>query len=144
MKPQAIIVDLDGTLCNTDHRQELVAAKKWDEFYKAMVYDTPNQWCLDLIKAMSLLVEIIFVTGRPDSYEKETKYWLNYLDLQCHPLFMRKTDDFRKDALIKTEIYLTHIEPNFRISFCVDDRKQVVDAWRELGLVCLQCAPGEF
>jgi len=26
----------------------------------------------------------------------------------------------------------------------IDDRKQVVDMWRELGLVCLQVDKGEF
>lgn len=57
---------------------------------------------------------------------------------------MRKTGDYRKDCIVKEEIYRKDIEPIYDILFCVDDRKQVVDAWRELGLTCLQCAEGNF
>jgi len=31
-----------------------------------------------------------------------------------------------------------------RVLFIVEDRSSVVDMWRAQGLVCLQCAPGEF
>jgi hypothetical protein len=31
-----------------------------------------------------------------------------------------------------------------RILFVVEDRSRVVKMWRSEGLVCLQCAPGEF
>jgi DNA transposition AAA+ family ATPase len=32
----------------------------------------------------------------------------------------------------------------YNVRFAIDDRDRVVDAWRDLGLVCLQCAPGDF
>ena len=57
---------------------------------------------------------------------------------------MRKDYDNRQDAVIKEEIYKLHIQPKFNVLFCVDDRKQVVDMWRRIGLICLQCAEGEF
>jgi len=31
-----------------------------------------------------------------------------------------------------------------KILFVVEDRSRVVEMWRGEGLVCLQCAPGEF
>ena len=31
-----------------------------------------------------------------------------------------------------------------KILFMVEDRSRVVEMWRSEGLVCLQCAPGEF
>jgi hypothetical protein len=31
-----------------------------------------------------------------------------------------------------------------KILFVVEDRSGVVEMWRSEGLVCLQCAPGEF
>jgi hypothetical protein len=31
-----------------------------------------------------------------------------------------------------------------KILFVVADRSRVVEMWRSEGLVCLQCAPGEF
>jgi len=144
MLKNAIIIDLDGTLCNTDHRQHLVEAKKWPAFYEALVNDTPNEWCLKLIEGMESEYQILFVSGRPTDYRDITLAWLKKLGLEMYPLFMRASGDFRKDCIIKTEIYKEHIEPNFKVLFCVDDRKQVVDQWRELGLVCLHCAEGNF
>ena len=146
MKQKAIIVDLDGTLCNADHRKHLVenTPKDWDSFYEGLVHDKPHEWCLDLIDGMRGMAEIIFVSGRPDNYYEHTQEWLTRHGLHIWPLFMRKQGDFRKDSIVKTEIYRAHIEPIYQVLFCVDDRQQVVDAWRELGLVCLQCAPGNF
>ena len=59
-------------------------------------------------------------------------------------LHMRQNSDFREDADVKEEIYITHIEKNAQVLFVVDDRKSVVERWRKLELVCLQCAPGNF
>lgn len=146
-KRAAIIVDLDGTLCDTKHRQHLVEKKKWDEFYEALVDDRPHDWCERLVQAMGEKgYEIVFVSGRPEKYRTATLDWFDRVDsdFRCYPLFMRKDGDFRQDAIIKEEIYREHIEPQFDVQFCVDDRKQVVDMWRSIGLTCLQCAEGNF
>jgi hypothetical protein len=57
---------------------------------------------------------------------------------------MRKKGDRREDYLVKEEIYKNHIDQIYNVMFVLEDRKQVVDMWRRLGLTCLQCAPGEF
>jgi len=57
---------------------------------------------------------------------------------------MRPTGDNRKDAIVKREIFDREIRDRYRILFVLDDRNQVVDMWRELGLTCLQVAPGDF
>lgn len=150
MKGKAFIVDLDGTFCDTSHRQHLVEAKKWDEFYAALVHDPVHQWCDDLVWALTqeMRWKPLFVSGRPEKCRADTVKWFEglwgiTLD-DKFKLFTRKDGDFRKDAIVKTEIYVAHIEPYYDIQLCIDDRSQVVDAWRELGLVCLQCAPGNF
>lgn len=155
-KIKAILCDLDGTMCNTDHRQHLVDNKKWDDFYEALEHDPINKWCDDLCFAMSagdaMKAQIIFVSGRPEKYRAKTLAWfakqwdleVEDLDASDFILHMRKDGDFRKDSIIKEEIYREHIEPKFDVMFCIDDRKQVVDMWRSIGLVCLQCAEGNF
>ena len=141
----AIIVDLDGTLCDAGHRRHFVEKEKkdWKSFYENMVYDQPNQWCLELLNRFKMN-EIVFVTGRPEEYREHTVTWLKKIGYSSCPLFMRKSKDYRQDFEIKTEIYKEHIEPKFKILFCVDDRTQVVKAWRALGLTCLQCDEGDF
>lgn len=147
MKKKAIICDLDGTLSNAEHRKHFVQAKKWDAFYEALDQDPMNQWCYDLIWAMRQMfrTEIIFVSGRPEKYREKTFAWMDRQRVfNDRILFMRKDGDYRQDAIIKTEIYKAHIEPHYEVKFCIDDRQQVVDAWRALGLVCLQCDEGAF
>lgn len=50
----------------------------------------------------------------------------------------------RKDVVIKRELFDRYIRDNYQVLFVLDDRNQVVDMWRELGLKCLQVAPGDF
>jgi hypothetical protein len=57
---------------------------------------------------------------------------------------MRKKGDFRKDSVVKKEIYEKYIKDNFNILFCLDDRNQVVNMWREIGIKCLQVQDGDF
>lgn len=144
-KLDVILVDLDGTLANCDHRRHHIEKKDWPAFYEGIPDDKPNKWCVDLVKAMKAQgVLAILVSGRPYDYWQQTVDWLQIHLPKWDGLYMRKQVDYRKDSIVKTEIYKTQIEPYFNVLFCVDDRQQVVDAWRELGLVCLQCDKGDF
>lgn len=150
-KLNAIIVDLDGTACDTTHRQHFMQKKPkdWKGFYAGIKDDPPNEWCMEIIRRFCLTHEIIFVSGRPSEYKPQTVEWIMrqfpFINgLRDFRLHMRLTGDYRKDSVVKTEIYKSVIEPHYKIFFCIDDRQQVVDAWRALGLTCLQCAPGDF
>ncbi|WP_436197642.1 phosphatase domain-containing protein [Piscirickettsia salmonis] len=48
------------------------------------------------------------------------------------------------DNIIKEEILDRLLSNNKHILFVIDDRRQVVDMWRRRGIVCLQCAEGNF
>ena len=144
---KAIIVDLDGTLCDVDHRVHHVRKeeKDWHSFNEAMSEDKINLWCHELIKSMrNENFEILFVTGRDENYRTHTEKWLADHKVEYDQLYMRKADDFRADELIKKEIFLNEIKPNKEVIFVVDDRLSVVKMWREIGMVCLQCDWGDF
>lgn len=145
-KRKAIIVDLDGTLCNIDHRLHHFKdkPKKWLAFFEALKDDTPNEWCLDLIESMSAKFAILFVSGRPAQYYVPTKAWLTKHNVGMYDLYLREQNDFRPDAEVKEDIYRNLIEPTYDIVFSVDDRQAVVDQWRKMGVTCLQCARGDY
>lgn len=147
-KAKAIIVDLDGTLANIEHRRHFVTDgnKDWKSFNKSIPMDVPNQWCLDLVDKFSTDHFILLVTGREGDPEirEATIEWVQQNDIPYEELFMRGWKDYRSDSIIKREIYKTKIEPWYDVQFCVDDRQQVVDMWREEGLICLQCDKGDF
>ena len=150
-KQKAIIVDLDGTLADCEHRRHLIKEKGWEAFYEKMGDDTVNIWCGILVDCVCANeVDVILCTGRPERYRKTTEFWLRFHGIFYDLLLMRPDTlpngkpDHREDFMVKEEIYKTHIEPHYNVLFCVDDRKQVVDLWRRLGLTCLQCSEGNF
>ena len=144
---KAIIVDLDGTLCDVEHRVQHVRnmPKNWNAFNQSMGKDKPYFWCIELVAAMkSRGYNILFVTGRGEDYRDMTESWLFQHKVVYDELYMRKSNDFREDSDIKEEIYIKQIEKKTQVLFVVDDRKSVVERWRKLGLTCLQCAVGDF
>lgn len=151
-KPKCIIVDIDNTLSNATHRQHLVECapgyRKWDEFFALAGYDQPNEWCRQLCWSMQRKFKIIFITGRWEKMRAETEEWLRvHLGWRPHhdyELFMRPSDDQRQDNLVKLDIYNKAVEPRYRVLFCVEDRKRVVDMWRAAGLDVLDCSGKDF
>lgn len=152
-KPSVIICDLDGTLCNLEHRRHFASkgeGKNWGEFFRHMSEDTPYLWCVDLLKRMSYgrAHTVVFCSGRPDNYRKETTAWLEQHGLtNLHTdfyLYMRHRQDQRQDNIVKEIILDFELLTRFTPFFMIDDRQQVVDMWRKRGYTCLQCAPGDF
>ncbi len=134
----AIICDLDGTLSIMHDRSPFDG--------KACESDLLNQPVADILDTFRKSGhQIILLSGRTDDSMPETKRWLAKYGIKYDALYMRKTEDTRKDSIIKIELFNEHIKDNYWIKFVLDDRDQVVDMWRlELGLPCLQVYYGDF
>jgi len=142
-----IVSDLDGTLCNLDHRLHFIKNEKkdWKSFFNNLIHDTPNDWCLELLKGVRGHNRILFCSGRPDSYRKQTEEWLDEnIQSDYEYLFMRSRNDFRQDDIVKEIILEFEIKTRYTVLCWIDDRKQVVDKIRSHGITVLQCAPGDF
>lgn len=148
---RTVIFDLDGTLCDVEHRRKYVTQtpKNWDAFNKACVLDKPNKHVMIVHDALVAAgVNVFYVSGRSDEYRAETLGWLQKY---CHTntfhdmkLTMRRASDRRSDDIVKLGI-LNEIRANgWDVIFTVDDRDQVVNMWRANGIPCFQCAPGDF
>lgn len=134
---KVIICDLDGTLCLYDRS----TGKHYDRDYEN---DTINPAVRYILDGNDQYNGILFVSGRKDKYRDVTQKWLDAYGFGNYPLFMRVDEDYRKDSIIKTEIYEKNIKGKYEVLFVLDDRNQVVDMWRSLGLTCLQVAEGDF
>lgn len=134
--PDAVIFDLDGTLSLLNGRNPYDAS--------TCEQDLPNPQVVELYHLYKNKYKVILCSGREDKYREQTEKWLANNNIEYAHLYMRKTDDFRKDNIIKTEIYEELIAPNYNVKVVVDDRLQVVKAWRELGLTVFQVAEGDF
>lgn len=135
-KPWVVLCDIDGTIA------KMTGRSPYD--YSRIGEDIPNE---PIVKLLNLLREsnrIILMSGRPDSSRTDTMNWLKQHDIHYDSLFMRKTDDKRKDSIVKQELFDEFVRSQYRVRFVLDDRNQVVEMWRDLGLTCLQVAPGDF
>lgn len=135
--PRAVLVDIDGTTA-------LMAARS--PFDETRVHeDRPNAPVITAVRAMSLAGHrIVFVSGRTDGCRDATEKWLAEHVGVPFTLHMRAAGDGRKDSIVKAELFDAHIRDRYDVAFVIDDRRQVVEMWRALGLTVLQCADGNF
>lgn len=137
---RAVIADIDGTLALMGERSPYV-------FEPAEVLnDKPNQDVIDVVLAMWQTGHVVILTsGRQESCRAETVTWLEqHCPFKPALLLMRPTGDFRKDSVIKRQMFENEIKPFYRVTAVFDDRDQVVGMWRDMGLTCMQVAPGDF
>jgi hypothetical protein len=137
--PAAIMVDIDGTVALRGDRSP------YDE--TSVHLDTPNVPVIAAVRAMHAAGHaVVFCSGRREACRPATEAWLTeHVAVPYEVLHMRQpVHEGVKDAVVKTEIYREHVEPRYRVVAVFDDRQQVVDAWRALGLTVFQVAPGAF
>lgn len=146
-----IIFDLDGTLCNVDHRLHHIAGEKkdWDSFNAACKDDFPhykiaaiyNKMCNDETSVHNF--PAIFMSGREEKHRAATENWLKKNKLIPDVLLMREIGDYRSDVEVKKELLQKYVQ-DAPILFVLEDRSGVVKMWRELGLTCLQVKEGDY
>lgn len=135
--PSAYIVDIDGTLAKMNGRSP------YD--YSKVSTDLPNNNVITVINALRGAGHTIhIVSGRDNVCEADTVEWLAKYGVLGNYLSMRKNKDVRKDTEVKREIYEKHIKGKYNVLGVFDDRNQVVDLWRSLGLTTMQVDYGNF
>ena len=134
--PDAVIVDMDGTLALMNGRSPYDVS--------CCDLDLPNYPVLETVQKLQDSKTIIIMSGRTDDGKEKTESWLRKYEVKYQHIYMRATGDMRKDSIIKQELYERFIRNKFNISFILDDRQQVVDMWRGLGLTVFQVAEGDF
>jgi len=134
--PKAIICDIDGTLAHMSDRSPY----DWSRVGE----DTLDKAVASILDGVAGDVEIILVSGRDESCRKTTQEWLEWNTVSYDHLYMRPEADNRKDVVIKQEIFDEHIRDRYNVLYVLDDRNQVVEMWRNMGLKVLQVADGDF
>lgn len=148
----ALIVDIDGTIADIEHRRHhldrSLGKPNWRKFFDEMYNDKPNTWCVELINAFMVVGqrELVFASGRPDSYRKITEEWLSSVmdGPNWKALLMRHRNDSRQDNIVKEIILEFELKTRYKNLLFVDDRQQVVDMYRSHGYTVLQCDKGDF
>ena len=152
-----VIFDLDGTLALIDKRRAISTKDNgkidWDIFFdpKNIALDQPNDAVIKMARLLHASGHMIVIfSGRSKATKDATTDWLKKFAVPFNVLKMRPTsrdfqfmpdDDLKKkwfNDLFPTQDHIDDV-------VCVfDDRQKVVDMWRDMGLTCMQVAPGDF
>lgn len=151
-KQKCILIDIDGTLVDISVRKELGKPFIVKE-------EDLHLYTLDTVKpevAMAIKLfynegyEIIFCSGRTEMGREATLLQIDSCTQAVEKrgfefpiLYMRRDGDLRKDSVVKSE-FISTIKQEYDIFFALDDRDQVVEYYRSVGITCWQVAPGNF
>lgn len=140
-KVKVVLCDLDGTLCLFEKQDKSKSNYRSPYDASTCENDLMNE---AVAKILGFCLKVILVSGREDKYRNQTERWLEANGIEYDALLMRRSGDYRKDSIVKLEIYDEFIKPFYDVEFVLDDRNQVVEMWRDQGLICLQVADGNF
>lgn len=142
-----MIVDLDWTLFNSDERHEVCRKEDgkldYSKYFsdEMLDLDKPVTQLVNLINNLSSNYKVVIVSGRNNICEDKT---LDMLPIGYNAVFMRNHFDYRDDSIVKQDI-LNLIKPFIDINNTIvfDDRKRVIDMWRENWLYVFNCCQKE-
>lgn len=144
-KPKAFMVDIDGTLA---HMRDYRGPFEWHNVGK----DDVDQTVADIVwdiwagsqERSNGRYDVIVMSGRDESCRGETARWLDHHAIPYERLFMRPEGDMRPDNIVKAELFDNYVRDKYDVQFVLDDRDQVVEMWRRMGIKTLQVEPGDF
>jgi len=140
------IVDIDGTVANTEHRIHYITNghKDWKGWHANAHLDEPIEEMITILRLAQLLYGIVFCTGRDEMCREDTLKWFRENDIPFDALYMRKAGDRRDDDTVKYELLQQIRADGYDPVLVFDDRDRVVKMWRSQGLRCFQVQEGDF
>lgn len=135
--PDTYIVDIDGTVTLKGDRDIFDDSK--------LHLDTEIKEVGHIIRALHKNgFKIVFVSGRQDSCKEQTVKWLkdNNLWMTDSEIYMRKAKDSRNDSIVKEEIVINDLAPNYNVVGVIDDRIGVTRNFHKLGMFVLNVNQG--
>lgn len=86
-------------------------------------------------------ITVIMMSGRAGGdfpgdtrRRKLMEAWVLKHQLPVDAILMRKGGDQRRDGIVKREMFDQSVAPHFDVLLAIDDRPQVCDVWRDLGI----------
>ena len=124
------LLDLDGTICDTRHRDHMIAANRadtdWCAYSLACAEDRPVPGVVALISRLPGLK--IILTGRHEQARRLTERWLSREGVSYDQLLMRPEGDNRENVAFKVAEVRTLRKQGFDIVLAIDDYRPIAEA----------------
>lgn len=132
-----VVFDIDGTLAEKGDRGHF----DWDKVDVDKLIVTISEH-VDFHRSLNR--KIILVTGRSEESRTKTVSWLQKHGIVYDALYMRPVNDYRKDTVLKSEIYHNHIKDLYNVLCVYEDRLSVLNMWYNLGIFTFNVNQGNF
>lgn len=138
----AVLVDLDGTIALKSPDRSI------HDYNEKVLGDLPNTNVIRAVQGFKAIgISPVFLSGRKgtSTCREATQMWIQkHVLVGSYDLHMRAPHDNRTDYLVKKDLFDAHVRNTWNVIGALDDRQQVVDMYREMGLTVFQVAPGDF
>jgi len=133
----AVIYDLDGCLCDTSSILHFIEGKDKDfhSFHAAAAGCPPIEQVADAArKDHEAGTAVVVVSSREFIWRDQAIDWLTRHDIAYDGLYLRITGDYRKDTVVKAEMWQHLLDDGFRPVAAWDDKQSILDIWSDLGV----------
>lgn len=139
---QAVIYDFHGTLADVSSLRHLLEVRDYDGFYEGSLSCPPIESTVQAARRSHALeyTNLLF-TGMPRRYEEGLGKWLGQHGVPVDMISMRRNRDFRKDFVIKREMYNEAVDLGYYVVRAWEDSPGVVDLWKSQGIP-VEIVPG--
>lgn len=141
-----VIVDIDGTLSDSRHREHHLQGEKpdWDAFFNGCHADPVVVPVLRSVHALWMAGnQLVLVTGRPERLRSVTTIWLDDNGVPHQKLLMRGDDDHRPSHVYKRDAVIRHVTTALHPAeavLAIDNSEADCAMYRELGIPTMQFA----
>lgn len=132
-----VVLDLDGTLCNDEHRIQFAQAGQWDEYHARCGRDLPHPLIFNFLEAVTILpsIYVLAITGREEKWKRLTQVWLGEHGAEIDEVLMRPTGDFTSAAILKPSMLKAWLaaNPEAEAFMIIDNSEKVLRGYQEAG-----------
>ncbi len=136
-----VIVDLDRTLVDSEHRWHLIPDKKertekgaWTAFEHPWYNDQPYDDVYELLRALDGKFKIAIVTSRHERNRETTITWLVEWGVHFDELHMRAEDGVPSSKVKGAIVMKQFVEAGRDVLFALDDHEGVVEVYTWIGV----------
>lgn len=142
------VCDHVGVIADNSHRLHLFQANLWGEYDEAFVDDAPIEPFCSIMSGLQFQGnELVVVTGISEIFYGGLEDWYMKHQITPEAIYMRPWSDIpkTKEPEFKLAVFNEQIKPKYAddTAFVVlDDRDDVVAAFRNAGIECWQVRNG--
>lgn len=135
-----VIVDVNGSLSDTTHRNHFIADREnrdWEGFFGAMMTDTPIDMVHRLVNSFPehpFYCHVIMVTGGPEKYRPIMEKWFQQNQIHYNKLYMRGNGEFVRGYEFKRRLIEDELKHQYDIVLALDDKMECIEMYRKLGI----------